>query len=158
MHTATTWIPLSLLAVVLVIVLAGCTAGQTAADLSAVDAQWDDAAEALERLPATDAERETIDTAWEALSRAREDVRTVESSGDAERVYLRARTAYMKLYGIILDYYDDMPPADQRLAERLHERAQRIDEQAERAHQERLVELLETAAAIGRLAERVGVR
>ncbi|WP_017941705.1 DUF2397 family protein [Thioalkalivibrio sp. ALE6] len=135
---------------------AGCSGLQTAADAAALDRGMDRAGALVDHyadeLPEPDAQEVT--TAWAELESAH--AALMEPDADLAWHYDRARDAYQRLRTVAERYWDDLPAHEQRWAEDIDQRAQRIDAQIGR-HDARLRDLLEGASGLARLLMYAGV-
>lgn len=135
---------------------AGCSGLQTAADAAALDRGMDRGAALVERyaaeLPEPDAQE--VAAAWADLESAH--AALMEPDADLAWHYDRARHAYQRLRTVAERYWDDLPSHEQRWAEDIDARAQRIDAQIGQ-HEPRLRDLLEGASGLARLLMYAGV-
>ena len=135
---------------------AGCSGLQTATDAAALDRAMDRAGELVDHyageLPDDDAAEVTA--AWSDLEAAH--AALLEPDADLAWHYDRARGAYQRLRAVAERHWDDLPAHEQRWAEDIDQRAQRIDAQIGR-HDARLRDLLEGASGLARLLIYAGV-
>ena len=135
---------------------AGCSGLQTAADAAALDRGMDRAGALVEHyadeLPEADAQE--VAAAWAALESAH--AALLEPDADLAWHYDRARSAYQRLRTVAERYWDDLPAHEQRWAEDIDQRAQRIDAQIGQ-HEPRLRDLLEGASGLARILMYAGV-
>lgn len=134
-----------LLALIFVGLISACTTQQridtvrVATELDEIYLQWDRAEKTIERyagtLPADAAD--VLRVGWTELSNVREELKDIPDAMlqdplRVERLYWRARSAYIDIRGAVKPHIEALDPQDQFFVRRLDRSAQRLDEAAQR--------------------------